>query len=318
MTLQQLRFLTAIVENELNITAAAARLKATQPAVSRQLLLLERELGFQIFSRNGRALVRMTDAGQRVLAHARRALREAQNIKHVSEELSDPQRGELRIGTTHTEARYVLPRVIHPFRARFPQVRLSLHPGTPEQIAERVRLNQIDLAVVAGASHLLEELVVLPCYESSRRLVVPASHPLASARALSLARLAAYPLASHASTTTDRWLHELFVAAGIEPQIVLTTPDAELIKTYVELGFAVGIIADVAFDPEKDQQLVAREVSHLFPAAPTWVGFSGQALIRQYIYEFLAMLAPGLTRERIDRARDAALTDTAGTSPAGT
>src|SRR5687767_4297748 len=143
MTLQQLRFLAAIVESDFNITAAATKLNATQPAVSRQLLLLERELGFQIFSRNGRGLGRMTDAGEKVIEHARRALREAQNIRNVSAELNDPRRGELRVGSTHTEARYVLPNAIHRFRSLFPGVRLSLHQGTPEQIAEMVRLNQL-------------------------------------------------------------------------------------------------------------------------------------------------------------------------------
>jgi LysR family transcriptional regulator, cys regulon transcriptional activator len=303
MTLQQLRFLTAIVESDFNITAAAAKLHATQPAVSRQLLLLEQELGFQIFSRSGRGLSRMTAAGQQVIEHARRALRETQNIKNVSAELSDPRRGELRIGSTHTEARYILPEVIRRFRPLFPGVRLSLHQGTPEQIAELARLNRIDVAIATGSRESFEQLICLPCFRGSRRAVVPASHPLAGSKGATLAKLGSYPIAMHVFTASEIPLHEEFGKAGVEAHVALTTRDAELIKTYVRLGLGVGIIADLAFEPDRDQDLAALDISHLFPEETTWAGFSREGVLRQYMYEFLALLAPHLTRERIDRVR---------------
>jgi LysR family cys regulon transcriptional activator len=306
MTLQQLRFLTAIVESDFNITAAAAKLNATQPAVSRQLLLLEQELGFQIFSRNGRGLSRVTEAGLQVIEHARRALRETQNIKNVSAELSDPLQGELRVGSTHTEAHYVLPQVIQQFREQFPRVRLSLHPGEAAQVAEMVRVNRVDLVMATGPHHSFDGIAVLPCYRATRRIVVPPAHPLAGSQKPSLAMLGAYPIASQVSAPGERPLQDVFTAAGITPQIVLTSRDAELIKTYVRHGLGIGIIADVAFDAEKDQDLTALNASHLFPEETTWAGFSKQGVLRRYMYEFLGLLAPGLTRENIDRARDAA------------
>lgn len=303
MTLQQLRFLTAIVESDFNITAAAAKLNATQPAVSRQLLLLEQELGFKIFSRNGRGLSRVTEAGEQVIEHARRALRETQNIKNVSAERSDPHSGEMRVGCTHTEARYVLPDVINRFRERFPRVRLSLHPDAPEQIAELARSNRVDVVMASGPRHLFDGLAMLPCSHSTRRLVVPAGHPLAgSTEKPTLATLGSYPLSTHVLTTTERSLQDLFAEEDIVPQIVLTSRDAELIKTYVRTGLGVGIVAAAAFDPVRDADLVALDASHLFPRETTWAGVSKQAVLREYMYEFLSLLGPDLNRETVARA----------------
>lgn len=303
MTLQQLRFLTAIVESDFNITAAAAKLNATQPAVSRQLLLLERELGFQIFSRNGRGLSRMTDAGEKVIEHARRALHEAQNIKKVSADLNDPRRGSLRIGSTQTEARYILPPAIRRFRDLFPGVRLTVHQGTPEQIAEMARAGRIDVAVAAGSRDLLDTLAIHPCHRSTWRVVVPSSHPLAKTATPSLAQLGAYPLAFHLSSLTEAALHGIFGEAGIEPHIILTSRDAETIKEYARLGLGVGIIADIAFDADGDRDLAILDVSHLFPEETAWAGFPRKGVLRQYMYDFLRLLAPDLTRENIESAR---------------
>lgn len=303
MTLQQLRFLTAIVESDFNITAAAAKLNATQPAVSRQLLLLEKELGFQIFSRSGRGLSRMTEAGEKVVEHARRALHEAHNIKKVSADLNDPRRGNLRVGSTQTEARYILPSAIHRFRERFPGVRLSVHQGTPEQISEMARSGHIDLAVASGSRELFETLAVLPCYRSTRRAVVPPSHPLAKAPSPTLAQLGAFPLAIHLSSTTESALKLIFDEASIEPHIILTSRDAETIKQYARLGLGVGIIADVAFDPDNDRDLTSLNVSHLFPGETAWAGFPRTGVLRQYMYDFLRLLAPEFTPESIEEAR---------------
>jgi LysR family cys regulon transcriptional activator len=303
MTLQQLRFLAAIFESDFNITAAAAKLRTTQPAVSRQLLLLERELGFTIFSRNGSAFSRVTPAGERVIEYARRALREAQNIKDVSAEIIDPRRGELRVGATHTEARYALPPVIRQFQTLFPGVRFSLHQGTPEQIADMARGNRIQLAMATDSDELFSPFVRLPCYRWHRRLLVPPSHPLAGSTRPSVEQLSAHAIAEHLLDASDAsTVHEVFARAGVEARVALTAQDAEIVKTYVRLGHGVGIIADAALDVERDQDLVSIDASHLFPAHTTWVGFIRGSILREYMYEFLAMLAPHLNRERIARA----------------
>ena len=303
MTLQQLRFLAAIVESDFNITAAAVKLRATQPAVSRQLLLLEQELGFRIFSRNGRGLSRVTDAGAQVIEYARRALRETQNIKNVSADLNDPHRGELRVGSTHTEARYVLPPLIRQFSALFPRVRFSLHQGAPEQIAEMANDGSIDIAMATGTRALPERFVELPCYHGNRRIIVPRSHPLADVTKPTLAKLGAHPIASHVFAASELSLDEVFSQAGIETHVALTTRDAEIIKTYVRHGLGVGIIAEVAFEADRDEDLVAIDASHLFPSETTWAGFAKDGVLRQYMYDFLELLGPHLTRESVDRAR---------------
>lgn len=305
MTLQQLRFLTAIVESDFNITAAAAKLNATQPAVSRQLLLLEQELGFKIFSRNGRGMSRTTEAGQLVIEHARRALRETQSIRNVSAELSDPRRGELRVGSTHTEARYVLPALIRRFQTQFPGVRLSLHQGTPEQIDELARLHRIDITIGTESAPAAGPFVCLPCYRTGWRVVVPTAHALTAERKLTLLALSEFPLALHVCTASERVLPDAFVAASLNPHVALTTRDAEIIKTYVRHGLGVGIVADVAFEAGRDDDLVALDASHLFPAGTTWVSFAREGVLRQYTYDFLSLLAPHLTRERVDRVRGA-------------
>ena len=304
MKLQQLRFLAAAAQSELNLTAAASKLCTTQPAVSKQIRLLEDELGFTIFTRSGRTLTRITQPGERVVEYALRILREAQNIKNVSAEFKDEGRGTLSIGTTHTQARYALPPVIREFRSRYPGVQFHLHQGTSEQIAEMARINRIDFAIATGSHELFHQFVLLPCYQWHRRLVVPAAHPLASVPRPSLKELAAYPIVTYVfSFSGPSSLYDTFAKAGLQPNVALTARDADVIKTYVRLGLGVGIIADVALDAEHDADLVSIDASHLFPVHTTWVGFARDGLLRRYMYEFLGLLAPHLTRKLVDRAR---------------
>jgi LysR family cys regulon transcriptional activator len=303
MKLQQLRFLAAVAQSELNITAAASKLCTTQPAVSKQLRLLEEELGFNIFTRNGRTLARITPPGERVIDYALRILREAQNIKSVSAEYKDEQRGALAIGTTHTQARYVLPPVIRQFRERYPHVQLHLHQGTSEQIAEMARTNRIDFAIATGSADHFSQFVLLPCYQWYRRIIVPTSHPLASIEAPSLKQLAAYPIVTYVfSFSGPSSLHDIFAQAGLRPDVALTARDADVIKTYVRIGLGVGIIADLALDAELDADLVSISAAHLFPVHQTWVGFARDGLLRRYMYDFLNLLAPHLSRKVVDRA----------------
>src|SRR5262245_30887916 len=306
MKLHQLRYLAAVAQSGLNITAAAQKLHTSQPGVSKQIKLLEDELGFQIFVREGRNLTRITPAGQQVIERALRILQEAQSIKDLSTELRDEGRGALSIGTTHTQARYVLPDVIHDFRARYPQVRLNLHQGTSEQIAEMVAHDRIDCAVATGSEHLFSDLTVLPCYRWHRTAIVMRDHPLVSAGKLTFRALAAYPLITYTfSFSGPSSLHEAFAKAGLTPNVAITARDADVIKTYVRLGLGVGIVASMAIVAGEDDDLVALDAAHLFSAHTTWIGFRRGTLLRKYMYDFVQLLAPHLDKRLVERARRA-------------
>jgi LysR family cys regulon transcriptional activator len=304
MKLHQLRYLAAIAQSGLNITAAAQKLHTSQPGVSKQIKLLEDELGFQIFVREGRNLTRITPAGQQVIDRALRILQETQSIKNLATELRDEGKGSLSIGTTHTQARYVLPDVIREFRNRYPNVRLNLHQGTSEQIAEMVEHDRIDFAIATGSEHLFNELTVLPCYRWHRTVVVPRKHPLAASGAkLTFKTLAGYPLVTYTfSFTGSSSLHEAFAKAGLTPNVAITARDADVIKTYVRLGLGVGIVASMAMVPGEDDDLVSLDASHMFAAHTTWIGFRRGALLRRYMYDFVQLIAPHLDRRLVDRA----------------
>jgi LysR family transcriptional regulator, cys regulon transcriptional activator len=306
MKLHQLRYLAAVAQSGLNITAAAHRLHTSQPGVSKQIKLLEDELGFQIFVREGRNLTRITAAGQQVIERALRILQEAQSIRDLSTELRDEGKGSLSIGTTHTQARYVLPDVIREFRGRYPQVRLNLHQGTSEQIAEMVAGDRIDCAIATGSEALFSDLTLLPCYRWHRTVIVPRGHALASGGRLALRALSAYPLITYTfSFTGPSSLHEAFAKAGLIPNVAITARDADVIQTYVRLGLGVGLVAHMAIDPD-DPDLVAIDASHLFAAHTTWLGFRRGTLLRKYMYDFAQLLAPHLERRLVERAHRAA------------
>lgn len=305
MKLHQLRYLAAVAQSGLNITAAAHKLHTSQPGVSKQIKLLEDELGFQIFVREGRNLTRITPAGQQVIERALHILQEAQSIRDLSTELRDEGKGSLSIGTTHTQARYVLPDVIRQFRGRYPQVRLNLHQGTSEQIAEMVASDRIDCAIATGSEARFAELTLLPCYRWHRTVIVPKGHALAGGGKLTLRALSAYPLISYTfSFTGPSSLHEAFARAGLIPNVAITARDADVIQTYVRLGLGVGIVAHMAIDPA-DPDLVAIDASHVFAAHTTWLGFRRGTLLRKYMYEFAQLLAPHLERRLVERAHRA-------------
>jgi LysR family transcriptional regulator, cys regulon transcriptional activator len=311
MKLHQLRYLAAVAQSGLNITAAAQKLHTSQPGVSKQIKLLEDELGFQIFVREGRNLTRITPAGQQVIDRALRILQEAQSIKDMSTELRDEGRGSLSIGTTHTQARYVLPDVIREFRGRYPNVRLNLHQGTSEQIAEMVAQDRIDCAIATGSEHMFADLTLMPCYRWHRSVVVPRDHPLASGGRLTLKALGAYPIITYTfSFAGPSSLQEAFARTGQTPNVAITARDADVIKTYVRLGLGVGIVAHMAIE-EAETDLKAIDASHLFPAHTTWLGFRRGTLLRKYMYEFAQLLAPHLERRLVDRAHRAATPDEA-------
>jgi LysR family cys regulon transcriptional activator len=306
MKLQQLRYLAAIAENDLNITAAAARLHTSQPGVSKQLKLLEDELGFPIFLRQGRTLTRVTPAGKRVIERAQKILKEVGSIRRLAEEQKGDNRGALSIGTTHTQARYVLPSVIRTFREKYPEVELHLHQGTSEQIADMAARDRIDFAINTGSLELFTNLRLLPCYRWRRRIVVRHGHPLTNESKLTIEMLAKFPIVTYVfGFSGPSSLQQIFARAGVTPDVALTARDADVIKTYVRLGFGVGIVASMAVDPREDADLVSIDASHLFPAHQTWAGFHPGALLRGYMYDFLQLFAPHLTRRLVDRASHA-------------
>src|SRR5512134_1707995 len=307
MKLHQLRYLAAVAQTGLNITAAAEKLHTSQPGVSKQIKLLEDELGFQIFVRDGRNLTRVTAPGQQVIDRAIRILREVQNIKRLSDDLKDEERGTLSIATTHTQARYVLPAVVKQFREQYPDVRLHLHQGTSEQIAEMAALDRIDFAIATGSEGLFDGFALLPCYKWHRHVVVPRNHPLARAKKITLKKLAAYPIITYVfSFTGPSSLHGIFAKEGLVPNVVLTARDADVIKTYVRLGLGVGIVASMAIEAEGDADLVHIDTSDLFPTHTTWIGFRRGGLLRKYQLDFIQLFAPHLTRRVIERAAGSA------------
>jgi len=307
MKLHQLRYLAAVAQTGLNITAAAEKLHTSQPGVSKQIKLLEDELGFQIFVRDGRNLSRITPAGQQVIDRAVRILREVQNIKRLSDEFKDEARGSLAIATTHTQARYVLPDVIKQFREKYPEVRLHLHQGTSEQLGELAGLDRVDFVIATGSQSLFEGYTLLPCYRWHRHVVVPKGHPLAKVKSPTLKQLAAHPIVTYVfGFTGPSSLLEIFAKEGLVPNVVLTARDADVIKTYVRLGLGIGIVASMAIDPREDADLVQIDTSNLFPAHVTWIGFRRGGLLRKYQLDFMQLFAPHLTRRVIERAAGAA------------
>jgi len=303
MNLQQLRYLNEIVRCELNISDAAGALYTSQPGISKQIKLLEEELGIDIFVRNGKRIVALTEPGKAVLQIARRVLHETNNLKQVGQEFNRQISGSLTIATTHTQARYALPQVIKAFTLRYPEVKLSLHQGSPTQIAEMVLSGEADIGIATESIALYDELVTLPCYEWHHCVVVPPKHPLLNEKRLTLKKLAQFPLITYDFAFTGRnKINQAFSEAGIEPNITLTAIDADVIKTYVELGLGVGIVAQMAFIPERDRHLRMIDAGHLFQPSTTRIAIRQNQYLRGFGYYFIELFAPRLTHEVVAQA----------------
>jgi LysR family cys regulon transcriptional activator len=303
MKLQQLRYLVAVVDNGMNITAASEALFTSQPGVSKQIRMLEDELSLSLFVRKGKSLVALTDAGQQVVKRARSILAEAENIKSLSNELSGELKGELTIATTPTQARYVLPDMLDLFHRQHPGIALRLHQGTSEQIAQQVLDRQADFAIASGQSELFEELVTLPIYSWERIILVPRDHPLSRLEKPGLADIVRHPIISYTySFNQESSLGQVFSNAGVEPNVVFTAQDPDIIKTYVRKGMGIGIVSCMAYDRQRDADLVTINTSTLFPRLTTWVGFRRDRFLSDYMYEFLIRLVPGASRAGIEQA----------------
>ena len=303
MKLQQLRYLVEIEDQRLNVSAAAAALFTSQPGISQQIRLLEQELGVVLFERSGKRLTKVTEAGQRVIAMARRMLADARNIKRVAADFAQETMGMLTLATTHTQARYVLPPVIGDFLRAHPGVRLHVQQGSPVQVAQWLDEGSADLGIATEALDQNPSLVTLPCYQWSHAVVVPRDHPLDVATPPTLAALAAYPLITYDATFTGRSrIDRAFARAGLAPEVVLTAIDSDVIKTYVALGLGVGLIAEMAYDPARDAGLVALPARHLFETNTTRAGFRRDLWLRNLEFDFLSRLSPALTRAVVTAA----------------
>jgi LysR family transcriptional regulator, cys regulon transcriptional activator len=308
VNLQQLRYLCAIVDHGLNVSDAAAALHTSQPGISKQIRQFEDEIGVRVFLRQGKRLASLTPAGEAVVAVARRALRELGNLKRVGAEYKNEAEGTLAIATTHTQARYVLPPVLRRFADRFPKVKLELHQGNPVQVAEQTARGDADVGIATEALASFPDLVTLPCYQWNRCVLVPRGHPLAAVVPLSLKALARYPIVTYDYTFTGRsQINAAFDAEGLAPNVVLSALDSDVIKTYVELGMGVGIIAQMAYDPVRDAAFEKLDAAHLFAPSTTRLALRRGVFLRGYIYEFIALFAPALDRGAVDAALAGAL-----------
>ena len=305
MKLQQLRYIWEVARHDLNVSATAQSLYTSQPGVSKQIRLLEDELGIEVFARSGKHLTHITPAGKQIIALAGEILNQTQNIKKVAKEFSDERKGSLDIATTHTQARYALPNVIHKFIEGYPDVTLHMHQGTPMQIAEMANDGAVDFAIATEALEMFGNLVMLPCYTWNRSVVVPKDHPLAQLDTLTLDALAQYPIVTYVFGFTGRsQLDEAFQSADLEPNVVFTAADSDVIKTYVRLGLGVGIVATMAYDQETDADLVALDASHLFADSTTKIGIRSNTFIRGYMYKFIQSFAPHLTQDLVMQAME--------------
>jgi LysR family cys regulon transcriptional activator len=303
MKLQQLRYICEVAKRGLNLSQTAEALFTSQPGISKQIRALEDELGVDIFVRHGKRLVAITEPGRAILARANQVLNDLGNLKQISAEFTGEDTGSLTIATTHTQARYALPHVVKTFREKFPKVQLSLYQGSPTQISELTTSGQADIAIATEAIEHYKDLAMLPCYQWNRCVLTPPRHPLLKARKLTLQEIARYPIITYDFAFTGRSkINQAFAAEGLTPEVVLTAIDADVIKTYVELGLGIGIVAMMAYNPERDQRLRALDASHLFEASTTRIGIRKDSFLRGYVYEFIAMFAPHLQRDVVDAA----------------
>jgi len=303
LKLQQLRYIWEVAHHDLNVSATAQSLFTSQPGISKQIRLLEDELGVEIFARSGKHLTHITPAGEVILELAGEMLRKSDAIKRVAQEFSDETSGTLSIATTHTQARYVLPPIIKDFMSGYPNVSLQMQQGTPPQIAEMAAEGSVDFAIATEALQQFNSLILLPCYRWNRCIVVPKGHPLTQVERLTLEAVAEHPIVTYTFGFTGRSkLDDAFKSRGLVPHVVFTAVDSDVIKTYVRLGLGIGIIAGLAHDEDLDEDLVKLNVDHLFASSVTSLAFRKGSFLRGYMYDFIQALAPHLTRDIVVEA----------------
>jgi len=302
MNLTQLRYLRGIAAQGFNISRAAAILHTSQPGISKQIQLLEREIGVEILVRRGNRITGVTEPGQAILNVAQRMLGDAEILRRIGEEFTQRKK-RLVVATTHIYARYVLRGVIKDFMRRHPDVQLALRQGSPTQIAQWVAAGDADIGVSSEPPERIRALALLPCSSLQRSVITRSRHPLLKEKKLTLAKLATYPLLTlDQSFPGGAAVLKAFGRAGIEPNIVLSAIDADVIKTYVELGLGIAILPSIAYEPSRDRSLKAISASHLFEPTITQVAIRRDSYLRDHMYDLIMMIAPNWKREAIDRA----------------
>ena len=303
MNLQQLKAVRETSLQGFNLTVVATALHTTQPAISRQIRELEQELGVEIFTRRGKRLTGHTTAGREIAPIVERLLQEQANLRTAAADFRQRDAGELVVATTHTQARYALPRVVAQFRKKFPRVKLAFHQSEPQRIVDAVRSGDADIGIATESLARATDLLSFPCYTWNHMVVVPAAHPLAATRRPTLQDLARYPIVTYEVIFTGRpHIDEAFARANVQPDIVLTALDSDVIKTYVREGLGIGIIAAMAFDARAENDLCAIDAAHLFASNVTRLAIRRGVALRSYVYDFIELFAPTLTRATITQA----------------
>ncbi|MCA3185899.1 CysB family HTH-type transcriptional regulator [Cupriavidus sp.] len=303
MNLHQFRFVREAVRQNFNLTEAAKALYTSQPGVSKAIIELEEELGVDIFTRHGKRIRSLTEPGRRILVSVEKILQEVESLKRVGKDYAAQDQGNFTIATTHTQARYALPRVIAEFTKRYPKVRLSIQQGTPVQIADMILHDQADIGIATEGISSDKSLVSLPGYQWQHMVITPPDHPLLEKKHLTLEDLATYPLITYDVNFAGRpKIDKAFALRNLEADIVLEAIDADVIKTYVEIGLGIGIVAGLAFDPERDRNLRGLPAGHLFGTNVTHLAVKQGAYLRSFVYTFIELFSPTLNRKLVEQA----------------
>lgn len=312
MNLQQIEAVCGIVRNGFNMSAAAGALRRSQPGLSRQIKELEHELGVRIFSRTRNKIVALTPQGEKILRIGQRIVRDVRNLHQLGSDETAEGGGELRIATTHVHARYSLPNVLKTFTRRFPEVLLTLRQGDPMQCCELVAAGEADIGITTVAEKAIDEIVSIPAFRLSRCVIAPRDHPIVREKTLTLKKLAEYPIIAYSSAFSGRWIvDEAFARAGLRPRVACSAIDADVCKTYVELGMGIAILARIAFDPARDRTLVAMDADHLFRAGVLNLVFRKHGYLTRHAGAFVTMFAPHVSAGLIERGMDGAEIDRA-------
>lgn len=301
MKLQQLRYIVEVVNNDLNVSLTSEKLYTSQPGISKQIKLLEDELGVQIFTRVGKHLSEVTPVGEKIISLAKEILNKSKDIKIIAKEFSQPNQGSLTITTTYTQARYTLPVVIQKFMQQYPHIILHMEQGSSQQCLLQAQTGQADFAIITDLSQLSDDMIALPCYHWNQAVIVMKDHPLAKSNMISIEELSKYPLVSYDFSNDGSDLNQAFINAKQLPNIVFSTTDADLIKTYVKLGVGVGIVAKMAVNENIDSDFVVLNAGHIFPYSTTYIAFARSLFLRSYMYDFISQFSPHLNRQTVDR-----------------
>ncbi|MCM1129541.1 MAG: CysB family HTH-type transcriptional regulator [Alistipes senegalensis] len=303
MNLHQLRFVREAVRQHFNLTEAARALYTSQPGVSKAIIELEDELGVEIFQRHGKRIRGLTEPGEAILRSVERILHEIDSLRQIAREFTIHDTGSLTIATSYAEARYFLPKTISRFVVRFPRVRLSMLQGTAQQLVEYVQDGTADVALMMEQEGEMDTIFGVPFSQWEYSLIVPHGHPLAQAGLVTLEDVAAYPLVTYEQSFPGRKrIERIFMQRGLKPEIPVSALTADVIKAYVELGMGVGLIVGLAYDSERDRHLHAIPAGHLFGTGHSRLLMRRNAYLRGYVYAFMEMLSPLLTRDMIDEA----------------